>query len=232
MTIENIQPWLEATGNGLTSSYTFRWPALSEGDVVGYIDGVLQRNVFVSLNTDQNNDAGGMFTFLSGPPVAGSAVWVGRVTELTQSASFPKGGRFPAESVESALDKLTMALQEQQNTGLGRALRVPNGEASVPPIPAKNQRAGMLLGFDSEGNPIVVEADTGDKYVKKSGDTMIQPLAGPPSITPDDYMPQFQVAEVVDNRIESIPGFDPQQLIDYGLVTSAVGDELDYGSIA
>ena len=74
--------------------------------------------------------------------------------------------------------------------------------------------------------------DTDAEYVNIIGDTMLAPLAGPDSQTPDDYMPQRQVVEVVDDRIESIPGFDPQQFIDYGLVTSTVADELDYGSVA
>ena len=68
-------------------------------------------------------------------------------------------------------------------------------------------------------------------YVNISGDTMTAPLAGPLATDPSHYMPQSQVVEVVDDRISSIPGFDPQQLIDYGFVTSTVGDQFDYGSI-
>jgi len=73
-------------------------------------------------------------------------------------------------------------------------------------------------------------ADT-DDFVSRFGDTMINPLSGPDSTTSTNYMPQLQITETIDARMASAPEFDPANFQDYGLVTAAVTDTNDYGSL-
>ena len=72
--------------------------------------------------------------------------------------------------------------------------------------------------------------DTGD-YISRYGDTMSSPLAGPTATNGSHYTPLTQVSEAIDDRITSVPGFDPANFQDYGLVTAAVTDTNDYGSL-
>jgi hypothetical protein len=70
-----------------------------------------------------------------------------------------------------------------------------------------------------------------DDFVSRYGDSMLAPLSGPDSINADEYMPQLQITNTIDQRMASAPEFDPNSFIDYGLVTATVTDTLDYGSI-
>lgn len=89
-----------------------------------------------------------------------------------------------------------------------------------------------LAGPDPAKPSDYIPLSYGDSiYVNIAGDTMLAPLAGPSSLNPNDYMPQFQVAEAIDARMSSAPEFDPNNFQDYGLVTQAVSDSNDYGSI-
>ena len=72
--------------------------------------------------------------------------------------------------------------------------------------------------------------DTGD-YISRFGDTMTNPLAGPLATNGSHYVPLTQVSNAIDDRIASVPLFDPNNFQDYGLVTAAVTDTNDYGSL-
>jgi hypothetical protein len=73
-------------------------------------------------------------------------------------------------------------------------------------------------------------ADT-DDFVSRFGDSMVNPLSGPDSSTSTNYMPQLQITNTIDARMSSAPEFDPNNFQDYGLVTAAVTDTNDYGSL-
>ena len=70
-----------------------------------------------------------------------------------------------------------------------------------------------------------------DEALKVAGGTMTGILSGVNSILAQDFMPQLQITETIDARMQSAPEFDPNNFQDYGLVTSIVADALDYGSI-
>tara|TARA_B100000809_G_scaffold214531_1_gene219349 strand:- start:2460 stop:3023 length:564 start_codon:yes stop_codon:yes gene_type:complete len=70
-----------------------------------------------------------------------------------------------------------------------------------------------------------------DDFVNRYGDSMINPLSGPDSAHNSNYMPQLQITETIDARMASAPEFNPNNFQDYGLVTTAVTDTNDYGSL-
>lgn len=106
--------------------------------------------------TPGTTDAGGTLTLIS--TVAEATLRIRRATARNQSTDYTTNDRFPAESHEAALDRAMLIDQEQDvqiaDTQL-RALLVPDGEA-VSTLPAKTVRAGGFLGFDVNGNPVIV----------------------------------------------------------------------------
>ena len=87
---------------------------------------------------------------------SGATLRIRRVTVRAQPMAYPTGGRFPAESHEAALDRLTLIAQEQddlQSDTADRALLLPAGEVAAELPPAAG-RARSALVFDDEGRPL------------------------------------------------------------------------------
>lgn len=222
-------------GNGIadTFSYTFKVEDKTELSVFETDDSGVQTELVVDTDYTVNTvgvDGGGTITRTSGPLPTGYEWYIRSNYEETQLTAFTSQGAFFPDLHELAMDKLTLLIQQILDK-IGRTFRLSDSYSGPLPLSLENPDAGKVLRWKSDESGIE-NFDTDAAYVNVNGDTMNAPLSGPSSVTPDDYMPQRQVVEVVDERIESIPGFDPQQFIDYGLVTSAVTDELDYGSVA
>jgi lysophospholipase L1-like esterase len=120
---------------------------------------VLWVDYTVSVNADQDNSPGGTVTTLATLPV-GSSVNITSNVPATQGASLTNGGAWFPKTVEGALDRLTILIQ-QLGLGFSQALRVPDA-AGVPALPPAASRAGRMLGFDPSGNPIAVATTAGD----------------------------------------------------------------------
>jgi len=72
-----------------------------------------------------------------------------RATARLQETDYRDNDPFPAESHETALDRLAMIAQEDEES-IGRTIRVPDGE-SLLELASAAARASTLLGFDSTG---------------------------------------------------------------------------------
>ena len=127
------------------------------------------------------------------------------------------------------MDKLTLLIQQILDK-IGRTFRLSDSYSGPLPLTLEYPDAGKVLRWKQDETGIE-NFDTDAEYVNINGDTMTAPLAGPNSVNPDDYMPQLQVTETIDARMNSAPEFDPNNFQDYGLVTEGVADEFDYGSI-
>lgn len=222
-------------GNGIadTFSYTFKVEDKTELSVFETDDAGVQTELTVDTDYTVNTvgvDGGGTITRVAGPLPTGYEWYIRSNYEETQLTAFTSQGAFFPDLHELAMDKLTLLIQQILDK-IGRTFRLSDSYSGPLPLTLENPDGGKVLRWKSDESGIE-NFDTDAEYVNIGGDTMIQPLAGPKSVTPNDYMPQLQVVEVVDERIESIPGFDPKQFIDYGFVTSTVGDEFDYGSVA
>ena len=221
-------------GNGIadTFSYGFKVEDKTELSVFETDDTGVQTELTVDTDYTVNSvgvDGGGTITRIAGPLPTGYEWYIRSNFEETQLTAFTSQGAFFPDIHELAMDKLTLLIQQILDK-IGRTFTLSDSYSGPLPLTLENPESGKVLRWKDDETGIE-NFDTEAAYVNVTGDTMQSPLAGPSSITPDDYMPQRQVVEVVDDRIESIPGFDPQQLIDYGLVTSNVGDEFDYGGI-
>lgn len=222
-------------GNGIadTFSYGFRVTDKTELIVFETDDSGVQTELTVDTDYTVNtvgDDSGGTITRVAGPLPTGYEWYIRSNYDETQLTAFTSQGPFFPDLHENAMDKLTFLIQQILDK-ITRTFTLSDSYSGPLPLSLENPDAGKVLRWNADESGIE-NFDTDAEYVNITGDTMTAPLSGPESITPDDYMPQRQVVEVVDDRIESIPGFDPQQFIDYGLVTSTVGDKLDYGSVA
>lgn len=101
---------------------------------------------------------GGSVTLTANLPV-GYTLVILRNIPATQLADYVENDKFPAQSHEDALDKLTMLVQ-QQGELTSRALVAPPSDAVVSlELPSAAARARRYLSFDEEGRPVSTTFD-------------------------------------------------------------------------
>jgi len=98
------------------------------------------------------NEAGGSITMVAAFGVATDVITIKRSIPATQLIDYIYAGRFPAETHEKGLDKLTMLFQEMQDD-VARTLRFEEDEDAISVL-TESGRADKVLGFDSGGNVV------------------------------------------------------------------------------
>lgn len=171
MTISTTTRKVIGDGNGVTTAFDFAFQVRGAADLQiyytddqGVVTGPLATNLYsVVLNpipSGQLWSNGGTVTY----PTAGAAIATGttltivrNVAELQSTALTNQGGYY-ADSVEQALDVLTMIAQEISEAG-DRALTIPiTSEASTElPFPVAN----AVFGWNAAGTAIVNVASPG-----------------------------------------------------------------------
>lgn len=108
MTVQNVVQRVTYLGNGAQTVFAFTFRADDPNwIIVDYTDNLNS----VSLNVDQDNDPGGEVIYSVAPPV-GQQVQIVRSTPLNQILDYTRYDAFDSDSHESALDKLTMMIQD------------------------------------------------------------------------------------------------------------------------
>ena len=142
-TTDNIESY---TGNDVLTVFPITYPVFDETHVEVYLDGAIQGSGYtINLNADQEATPGGDCTF-DVAPVLDVAVVLLRVVPYTQLVDYQPYGSFPAETHETALDKLTMQVQQLQEQ-LDRVDLPPPGlpDSSIFPVGAH------MIGFNPNG---------------------------------------------------------------------------------
>ena len=98
--------------------------------------------------------AGGTVTFNTAP-ITGYRVTIERVVPQTQAVTLIDNSKFPANTVNGALDRLTVLVQRAMQL-VGQALTFPSSDPTTvtSTLPDAATRASMYLAFDASGNPI------------------------------------------------------------------------------
>ena len=159
MTISTTTTKNSYSGNGSTTAfnYTFFIPTSTDIEVIVRSstgtetvksEGTGSTNYSI---TGVGNSGGGTVTFVTAP-ASGETVVLRRNTAKTQATDYVANDPFPAESHESALDKLTIIgqdLQEQvdRSIKLSRTNTMTSTEFTV----GSTDRANKILAFDSSG---------------------------------------------------------------------------------
>jgi hypothetical protein len=148
-------------GNGSQTAFPFEFKAFAEEDLLVVQtdeDGlettlVLDSDYTVSLNADQNADAGGTVTLAVAPPT-GETLTVASNLEFTQETDITNGGGFYPEVIETALDRNTM-LVKQVNEKVNRALRVAVSTPDDVDVTLPAPVAQKIIGWNDSGTGLV-----------------------------------------------------------------------------
>lgn len=110
------------------------------------------------------DEDGGTVTTIAGTSAdlqAGDQITIKREISITQTVNYVYNDRFPAETHERALDKLTM-ISQQQKEQLDRAVQFPETEVALAGnvMPGASERAGKILSFDAAGNITLSDPST------------------------------------------------------------------------
>jgi len=127
MTLSTTTRLKNLIGNGVLVGFSFNFKTLDTSHIVVSLDDVVQGSGFsVVLNGDQDTSPGGTVTF-SAAPGNGVIVTTERVIPLTQQTDYTAYDSFPAETHETALDKITMQTQENSEK-IGRSVTAPGSD--------------------------------------------------------------------------------------------------------
>jgi hypothetical protein len=172
MTLTTTSVKAVAQGNGATTvwPYTFLVPA--ETDLVVTLVEISSGNPTVLAPsvytvTGIGDPVGGAVTYpLSGSPLAMTFdIVVERLVPDVQETDLTNQGGVYPQDIEDALDYLTMITQQQQDQ-INRSIVFSIADTiGTSTLPVASARAGLLLGFDSNGNPIAVDTIAGGTIV-------------------------------------------------------------------
>jgi hypothetical protein len=161
MTVSTTTSRVAYTGDGITVAFAVPFPFFDASDLI-IIERVIATGAeTVKMQGTHYTVAGGAgttgtITALSAP--LNTVQWiVVRSLPFTQLIDYVSNDGFPAESHEAGLDRSAMRDQEL-HTALARTLRLPvtDPDGLIVELPAVPVRAGKVLGFDANGNLIVV----------------------------------------------------------------------------
>ena len=162
MTVSSTTVKKSYNGNGSTAGFTYDFLINSTAELKVIIRSSAGTETIKSLSSHYNisDSAGsGTVTFTSGNiPASGETVILIRDTNLTQGTDYVENDPFPSASHESALDKLTLQVQEVQEE-LDRAIKLSrtNTMTSTQFTVGSTDRASKVLAFDSSGEISVTQ---------------------------------------------------------------------------
>lgn len=147
------------TPNGVTTSFAFDFKAASASEVVATDgDGNVISTALYSVTLD--DDEGGTLTFGTAPEVSDyPEIYVLSEPELTQPSDFDNAGpSFNPAALTRAIDRAAIR-DLKLNRDIGRALKLPFGEAAVT-FPGVAERANKFLSFLPNGD-VLMSSGTG-----------------------------------------------------------------------
>lgn len=113
MTVATEQSYEQYVSYAGQTTFLFSFQALDPNHVDVDVDANPALGFTVTLNANQESNPGGSVVFAA-PLAAGLVVTVQRNTPNTQPMSYTYRSLFPAESHETALDRLTLMVQEMK----------------------------------------------------------------------------------------------------------------------
>ena len=143
------------SGNGSTTAFTYYFAINSTSELVVFIRSSTGTETTKSITTHYTvADAGasGGTVTMGSAPASGETLVLIRDTSLTQGTDYVANDPFPAETHESALDKLQMQIQEVQEE-VDRSLKISRTNTMTSTSFTDNaaSRASKVLSFDSSG---------------------------------------------------------------------------------
>jgi len=167
MTISTTTNRVSAAGDGSTTDFSFPYLFLSNDDltVILVTDSTgAEATQTITTHytvTGAGVAAGGTVSMVTAP-ASGETLVIIRKEQFTQGLDLVENDPLPSDSLEDALDSLTM-LAQQMNTELGRTVKMPDGETSGVSVtlPTVVDRKGNVLGFNSTTGAVEAVSTSG-----------------------------------------------------------------------
>ena len=152
------------TGNGSTAAFTYTFKITDDDDIEVIIRSSTGTETVKTKTTHYTvsgvgTAGGGTITFTLGNiPTATQTIILRRATPQTQELDLIENDPLPANSIETAYDKLTSIAQELQEQ-IGRSIKLSrtNTMTSTEFTVAAADRADKILAFDSNGEIAVTQ---------------------------------------------------------------------------
>ena len=181
MTITDTDKRVAYTGTGANTALTINFPYTSTADIL-VTSRVTATGVETTMALTTNytitpaSGASGTLTPVDGATDFPSTVtWtLSRQTTQTQGVDLVENDEFPSETVEDALDRLTILvldLQEEQDRCLKRP--VSDVDTLSSELPHSLDAASNYLGFDASSEPVALSAPTDTSITSAFGKTLI-----------------------------------------------------------
>ena len=142
------------TGNNSTTAFSYSFKIFDQSEIDVYLDGVEKTITTHYTISGVDSDSGGNVTFTSGnTPGTGVAIVFVRNIAKTQTTDYTVTGQINPQTIEDALDKLTMQSQKNQlnvDESFGFADSVTD-VGTVRISADASDRASKVLAFDSSG---------------------------------------------------------------------------------
>lgn len=154
ITIGDISPRIQYTGDGTQVAFTYPFPIFADADIEVYEDATLK-----ILTTDYTvagaGESNGGSVTLNTAPTSGVVVTLRRNMTVARTTDFQESGEFRAKVINDELDK-QVAFTQQVEEDLGRSLRLSATDAAATlELPVKADRLGKVLAFDpATGEPV------------------------------------------------------------------------------
>lgn len=149
MTVSTTVNRINHIGNGVTTVFAFPYKFIQTADLLVYVAGVL---LLSGYTVGAPTDSGANVTFSVAPANGSSIVLVSSPSQL-QSTALPSTGPFPAKSVETALDKLTLLVQRASDL-IGRSFRLSDSDTTTASTILPSPSSNSLIGWNQDANAL------------------------------------------------------------------------------
>jgi len=158
ITIGDISPRIQYTGDGAVTAFTYPFPIFTNADIEVYEDATLKTITTDYTVTGAGVSTGGTVTFVTAP-AAGVVVTLLRNLKIQRTTDFQESGEFRSKVINDELDK-QVAMSQQVNDRVDRSLRLADTDPDATlTLPLSAARASKVLGFDSSGDVVVSTMD-------------------------------------------------------------------------
>ena len=170
MTVSSTTLKNSYTASSSQTTFAYAFKIFADGDLKVYVNGTLKTLTTHYTVTNAGVTAGGNVVFGTGL-TSGDKVIIQRDLALTQSTDYVENDPFPADSHETALDRLTFIVQQLNDGVESRSFKFAKTVTDAGTIEISDDssdRASKTIGFDSSGDLTTV-AD----FLPKGGDSAL-----------------------------------------------------------
>lgn len=193
MTVESETNRNDYVGNGAAAAYSYTFRILTDDDLKVVVADTNGDETELVLDTDYTvsgagETSGGTVTLTAGRAwmtsgflTNGYALTIRRDREMKQETDLRNLGDGYPETLEDTVDHLVMLVQAL-NDKIERSMKLRETEAGTDEktvFPSASERAGKVLGFDEDGNPVALTPVSG--YVLSITSLGLTPLTELPA---------------------------------------------------